>query len=53
MVLTEFNEDFKKSYNEKSNERYFLEVDIQYFENLMSFTMIYHVCLKQREFIKS
>ena len=32
--LFEFNEDFIKSYNEKSNEEYFLEVDAQYPNNL-------------------
>ena len=32
--LEEFNEDFIKSYNEKSNEGYFHELDIQYPENL-------------------
>ena len=32
--FSEFNEDFIKGYNEKSNERYFLEVDVQYPENL-------------------
>ena len=32
--LQEFNEDFIKSYNEKSNEGYFHELDIQYPENL-------------------
>ena len=32
--LSEFNEDFLKSYNEKSNEGYFFEVDVQYLENL-------------------
>ena len=32
--LSEFNEDFIKNYNEKSNEGYFLQVDIQYPENL-------------------
>ena len=26
----QFNEDFIKNYNEESNERYFLEVNIQY-----------------------
>ena len=26
----QFNEDFIKSYNEESDERYFLEVDVQY-----------------------
>ena len=29
-----FNEDFIKSYNEESDERYLLEVDIQYPEEL-------------------
>ena len=32
--LSEFNEDFIKSYNEKSNERYILKVNVQYHENL-------------------
>ena len=32
--LSEFNEDFIKSYNEKSNEGCILEADIQYPENL-------------------
>ena len=32
--LSEFDEDFIESYNEKSKEVYFLEVDIQYLENL-------------------
>ena len=29
-----FNEDFMKSYNEESELKYFLEVDVQYPENL-------------------
>ena len=28
--ISEFNEDFIKSYNEQSDEGYFLDVDIQY-----------------------
>ena len=28
-IISEFNEDFIKSYNEQSDEGYFLEVDIQ------------------------
>ena len=32
--LSEFNEGFIKSYNEKSKEGYLFEVDIQYPENL-------------------
>ena len=31
---SEFNDDFKKSYNDESDEGYFLEVDVQYSENL-------------------
>ena len=31
---SQFNEDFKKNYNEESDEGYFLEVDVQYLENL-------------------
>ena len=31
---SQFNEDFIKSYNEESNKRYFLEVDVQYPEKL-------------------
>ena len=30
----QFNEDFIKNYNEESDERYFLEVDVQYLEKL-------------------
>ena len=32
--LSELNEDFIKSYNEKRNEGYFIEVDVQHPENL-------------------
>ena len=32
--LSEFNEDFIKSYSEKSNERYFIKADVQFPENL-------------------
>ena len=31
---SQFNEDFIKYYKEKSNEEYFLKVDVQYLENL-------------------
>ena len=31
---SQFNEDFIKKYHEKSNEGYFVEVDIQYFAKL-------------------
>ena len=32
--FSQFNEDFIKKYNKVSNEGYFLEVDVQYFEKL-------------------
>ena len=31
---SQFNEDFIKNYNEETDERYFLEVDVQYLEKL-------------------
>ena len=31
---SQFNKDFIKNYNEKSDEGYFLEVDVQYLEKL-------------------
>ena len=34
--ISQFNEDFVKSYNEENDEGYFLEVDVQYLENLHS-----------------
>ena len=34
MDKRQFNEDFIKNYNEESDERYFLEVDVQYLEKL-------------------
>ena len=37
----------KLVYNEESDEGYFLEVDVQYLENYMSFIMIYHFYQKE------
>ena len=34
---SQFTEDFIKNYNEESDEGYFLEVDVQYFEKLHEF----------------
>ena len=31
--ISQFNEDFKKSYNEKNDQGYFLQADVQYLEN--------------------
>ena len=41
----QFNEDFIKSYNEESDEGYFLEVDI--LKNYPTFTIIYPFCGKE------
>ena len=38
--ISEFNEDFIKSYNDNSDEGYFIEIDIQYPENVHTFTMV-------------
>ena len=43
----QFNEDFIKSYNEESDEGYFLEVDIQYPEKVQEFYNDYHFYQKQ------
>ena len=44
---SQFNESFIKNYNEESNEGHFLEVDIQYLENLHNLlTMISPFYLK-------
>ena len=42
---SQFNEDFIKSYNEKSDKGYFLEVDVQFPEKYMNFIMIYQFYL--------
>ena len=44
--LSKFNEDFIKSYNEKCNEGFFLEVDVNFLKVYMNFIMIYHFCPK-------
>ena len=44
---SQFNEDFIKSYNEESDERYSVEVDIHYPEIYMDFPMIYRLYLKE------
>ena len=51
--LSEFNEDFIKRYDEKSNEGYFLEADVNILRICIKFTMIYRFCLKYRKFIKT
>ena len=44
---SQFNEDFIKTDNDVSNEGYFLEVHVQYPENLHNFRMIHPFCLKE------
>ena len=34
---SQFNEDFIKNYNEKSDKGYFLELDVEYLEKLHEF----------------
>ena len=34
---SQFKEDFLKNYDEGNNEGYFIEVDVQYLENLREF----------------
>ena len=41
--IPEFNENFIKSSNEDNGEGYFLEVDIQYPENKITFRVVYHL----------
>ena len=45
--ISEFDKSFIKSYNEESDERYFLEIDVKYPKNSHNFTMIYHFYLKE------
>ena len=44
---SEFNEDFVESWNDKSDEEYFLEVDFQYLENLHNIHMMHLLFLKE------
>ena len=39
--LSKFNDNFIKSYNEKSNEGYFLEIDIQYSEKVYEWFTVF------------
>ena len=43
---SQFNEDFIKSYNEESDERYFLDVDAQYLEKLHERHNDFHLYLR-------
>ena len=43
---SQFNEDFIKSYNENCNIGYFLEIDVQYPEELHENITVYQFCLK-------
>ena len=44
---SQFNEDFLKNYNEKTDEGYFLEVDIQYLEKLHELCNDFHFYQKE------
>ena len=43
---SQFNDDFIENYNGGSDERYLLEIDVQYLEK-SNFIMIYHFYLKE------
>ena len=43
----QYNEDFKTSYNEKSDDEYFFEVDVQYTEKLDELRNDLPFCLKE------
>ena len=45
--ISEFDKSFMKNYNEEGNEVYFAEVDIQYPEIYINFTMIYQTYVKK------
>ena len=45
--ISQFDESFIKSYNEENDEGYFLEVDIQYPENLQKPKTICLIYLKE------
>ena len=49
--LSRFNERFIKSYNEKSDIGYFLEVDVKYpKKNYLVLIKIYHFYLKEKNY---
>ena len=45
--ISKFDESYIKSYNEESDQGYFLAVDVQYLENLHSFYNDLSFCLKE------
>ena len=45
--ISQFNEDFIKNYNEKSDEEYRLEIDAIILKNYVNFIMIYHFYQKE------
>ena len=44
---SQFNEDFIKTYNEESDEGYFLKFMFNVLKNYTNFIMIYHFYLKE------
>ena len=46
--ISEFIEDFRKSYNDESDEGYFLEVDVQYPKSLHNSHIDLHFLSKKR-----
>ena len=50
---SKFNYVFIKSYNEESNEGYFIKVDVQYLGKFHGFIMYFHFYQKERKLKKS
>ena len=50
--ISQFNKDFRKNYNQETDEGYFLEVDVQYPKKYMNFIMTYHFYHQQRKLRK-
>ena len=51
--LLRFNERFIKNYHENSDIGYFLEADIDYPKELLTFIKIYHFYQKEKKFINA
>ena len=47
--LPKFNESFIKNYNENSNKRYFLEIDVEYTKKFLIFFKILRFYLKEKK----
>ena len=49
--LSEFHESFIKNYDENTDTGYFLEVDLKYLKNYLTFIKIYHFYQKEKKYL--